>query len=249
MVQALLALRLTNPICRAPCAPLPVLPGRRAARQHMQRISLPNCPRHSSHDPTCCFPLFPCSLQAQQALSVALNKVGELHHLQGDLGAAAEQYAQALQLRRSLLAATQRQWAQAAAQAQTATGSSGAGSQPAGGTADPTTAVGGDAAGPAAAEGDEACCSAALDLAASCLKLAGARRGLGQASEAEASDTLCVTLCSGAGSPCAPAQQALLGRGGGAPVAAALSCGCPGAAHALRPCQGAVACTASPALG
>ncbi|KAL4450240.1 hypothetical protein ABPG77_010909 [Micractinium sp. CCAP 211/92] len=124
--------------------------------------------------------------EAQQALSVALNKVGELHHLQGDLGAAAEQYAQALQLRRSLLAATQRQWAQAAAQAQTAAASIGAGSQPAGGKAKPAKAVVGDAAAMAAAEGDEACCSAALDLAASCLKLAGARRGLGQASEAEA---------------------------------------------------------------
>lgn len=123
--------------------------------------------------------------EAQQALSVALNKVGELHHLQGDLGAAAEQYAQALQLRRGLLAATRRQWAGSAPLAQAEDSRGGGGSGQAGsGAGFAAAAAGGTAA--AAEEGDEACCSAALDLAASCLKLAGARRGLGQAEEAEA---------------------------------------------------------------
>lgn len=120
---------------------------------------------------------------------MALNKVGELHHLQGDLGAAAEQYAQALQLRRGLLAATRRQWAGSAPLAQAEDSRGGGGSGQAGsGAGFAAAAAGGTAA--AAEEGDEACCSAALDLAASCLKLAGARRGLGQAEEAEASGAL-----------------------------------------------------------
>ncbi|KAL4421602.1 hypothetical protein ABPG75_010893 [Micractinium tetrahymenae] len=127
--------------------------------------------------------------EAQQALSVALNKVGELHHMQGDLEAAAEQYAQALQLRRGLLAATQRQWAHGVSAPHAAGSSSGGGGG--GRQGDSSAAVAGSAAAAAAAAakeaaGDEACCSAALDLAASCLKLAGAKRDLGDATEAEA---------------------------------------------------------------
>ncbi|KAL4854859.1 hypothetical protein ACK3TF_004544 [Chlorella vulgaris] len=94
---------------------------------------------------------------AQQALSVALNKVGELRHMQGQLPAAAALYEQALQLRRGLLAATQEEeQAQAGAAADTADVASG-----------------------------EATCSATLDLAASCIKLAGARRELAANAEAQ----------------------------------------------------------------
>ena len=107
--------------------------------------------------------------QATQALSVALNKVGELRHLQGDLAAAAEQYAAALRLRRALLAARQRQWA-----------GEGSGEPREGGSGAAAAA-----AGEEAGAGSEACCSAALDLAASCLKLSGARAGLGESGEAE----------------------------------------------------------------
>lgn len=101
---------------------------------------------------------------------MALSKVGELHHLRGDLAAAAGLYARALELRRSLLAATRAQWhreggdkeVQQQQQQETEAGS----------------------------EGAEARCSAALDLAASCLKLSGARRGLG--SEGDADVRACV---------------------------------------------------------
>lgn len=107
---------------------------------------------------------------------MALNKLGELHHLQGDLAAAAELYDQALQLRRQLLAATRRQWQHAGVEAPAAAAQGGgelsAGSEPAAG-------------GQGLREGEDACCSAALDVAASCLKLAGARRGLGADAEAE----------------------------------------------------------------
>lgn len=128
-------------------------------------------------------------LQAQQALSVALNKVGELHHMQGDLETAAKQYAQALQLRRGLLAATRRQWAEAAPGGQAAGSRKCPGSQQAG-SGDADAAVDSITEAPAAAEGDEACCSAVMDLAASCLKLAGAKRGLGSGEAAEASDAV-----------------------------------------------------------
>ena len=37
-------------------------------------------------------------MQAQQALSVSLNKLGDLQYLQGNLGAAREFYSQALQV-------------------------------------------------------------------------------------------------------------------------------------------------------
>ncbi len=113
----------------------------------------------------------PPPLQAQQALSVALNKLGELHHLQGDLAAAAELYQQALDLRRQLLDATRQQWQQA---------------EPAAGSA--SSSIGGGSAEPASGgegESQEACCAAALDLAASCLKVAGARRGSGADDEAQ----------------------------------------------------------------
>jgi hypothetical protein len=103
-------------------------------------------------------------LQAQQALSVSLNKLGELHHLQGDLPAAAGLYARALQLRRSLLAATQAQWPPRGQQQQQHS------------AAGPPVHADSDAG--EAGEAGEACCSAALDLAASCIKLAGARREL-----------------------------------------------------------------------
>jgi hypothetical protein len=93
--------------------------------------------------------------QAQQALSVALNKVGELRHVQGELEEAAERYSQALELRRGLLAAAQRQ---ACSQAGDGGGKGSEGS-----------------------EATEGVCAAALDLAASCLKLAAARREGGQA--------------------------------------------------------------------
>lgn len=111
------------------------------------------------------------SLQAQQALTVALNKLGELHHLQGDLPAAAKLYARALALRRALLAATRRQW----------------GSGGDGGGQEGAAREGRRAAEELEGEGQEACCSAALDLAASCLKLSGARRALGDEAEAEVS--------------------------------------------------------------
>ncbi|KAI3430218.1 hypothetical protein D9Q98_004816 [Chlorella vulgaris] len=95
--------------------------------------------------------------EAQQALSVALNKVGELRHMQGQLPEAAALYEQALQLRRGLLAATQEeQQAQAGSAAATVDVASG-----------------------------EATCSATLDLAASCIKLAGARRELAANAEAQ----------------------------------------------------------------
>ena len=92
-------------------------------------------------------------LQALQALSVAMSKVGELHHLQGDLPLAATMYEEALALRRQLLAAALLQLAE----------------------------------GEGGREGGAAHCSAALDLTASCIKLAGARHGIGGvAAEAEA---------------------------------------------------------------
>ena len=92
---------------------------------------------------------------------MALNKVGELQHMQGDVAAAAGLYEQALRLRRALLAATRQQWqAHAAPGEQAAAPAAAAASAP-------------------GAEGGEACCSAALDLAASYIKLAGARRELG----------------------------------------------------------------------
>lgn len=120
--------------------------------------------------------------EAQQALSVALNKVGELYHLQGDLGPAAEHYDRALQLRRDLLAATQQQWHTGAEQGGGTGGGGGGGGQQAG-----EAATGAEAMSSAAgAEGQDACCSATLDLAASCLKLSGARLGLGDGAQAEA---------------------------------------------------------------
>lgn len=150
-------------------------------------------------------------VQAQQALSVALNKVGELKHLTGDLAAAAEQYAAALALRRALLAATRRQWPQPQERGAAGGGSGG----------EPAAQPG---------EGEEACCSAALDLAASCLKLAGARQGLGAAEEAEVRRGGWCPQCSGRGMPCScsAAKRARLpqqfagaaggGRGGAEPA-------------------------------
>ncbi|PSC70221.1 zinc ion-binding [Micractinium conductrix] len=123
--------------------------------------------------------------EATQALSVALNKVGELRHLQGDLAAAAEQYAAALRLRRALLAARQRQWA-----------GEGSGEPREGGSGAAAAA-----AGEEAGAGSEACCSAALDLAASCLKLSGARAGLGESGEAEALLTEAEALLQGLDAP------------------------------------------------
>jgi hypothetical protein len=77
--------------------------------------------------------------------------------MQGQLPAAAALYEQALQLRRGLLAATQEeQQAQAGSAAATVDVASG-----------------------------EATCSATLDLAASCIKLAGARRELAANAEAQ----------------------------------------------------------------
>ena len=97
-----------------------------------------------------------------------MSKVGELHHLQGDLPLAATMYEEALALRRQLLAAALLQLAE----------------------------------GDKGREGVAAHCSAALDLAASCIKLAGARHGIGgMASEAEAevrsgcNRTVCGRLC------------------------------------------------------
>lgn len=119
---------------------------------------------------------------------MALNKVGELHHMRGDLAAAAEHYSQALQLRRALLTATQQQWHPQVEQ-QGAASRSGDDSEPATVRSTSSTAaaaaMAAAAAAAAAAEGNEACCSAALDLAASCLKLSGARRGLGDVQEAQ----------------------------------------------------------------
>lgn len=90
---------------------------------------------------------------------MALNKRGELLHLQGDLGGAADQYAAALALRRTLLAATRLE-------------------------AEQTAASGGGSSEEQQQPAAEAGCSAGLDLAASCLKLSGARRGLGGDAEA-----------------------------------------------------------------
>jgi hypothetical protein len=136
-------------------------------------------------------PLSPSALQAQQALSVALNKLGELHHLQGDLPAAGGLYAQALQLRRSLLAATQAQWPPGGQQQQSAAG------PPA------------EHAELEAGEAGEACCSAALDLAASCIKLAGARRELdAEGPEAPVSSHVC--LGESAGCLCAASHLLLV---------------------------------------
>lgn len=147
-----------------------------------QDTYMPHTPSNSP--PNSCAASPHLTSQAQQALSVALNKLGELHHLQGDLAAAAQLYDQALQLRRQLLAATQQQWHQASAEAASglaAAAPRGGGANAAGPVA-PVEPVAGDGGG---AEGQEACCSAALDLAASCLKLAGARRGLGADADAE----------------------------------------------------------------
>ena len=172
-----------------PSLPLPTFPSCRCP---------PSLPA-AAHLPFPPLPTFPSRPQAQQALSVALNKLGELHHLQGNLAAAAQLYDQALQLRRQLLAATQQQWRQASAEPASAAAAAG---------------------GEGEAEGQEACCSAALDLAASCLKLAGARRGLGADAEAEvcllvavgqhpcmrpccgAARCLCATCAAGCASPC-----------------------------------------------
>ena len=110
---------------------------------------------------------------------MALGKVGELRHLQGDLPAAAALYAQALALRRALLAATRAQWP--AAETKGARQAAGGGGGAAAAAAD---AAAGEP-GADADEGAEARCSASLDLAASCLKLAGAQLGLGAEAEAQ----------------------------------------------------------------
>lgn len=155
--------------------------GARTAGGHARHAAATVCPcirflqGSTANDGPCQKPCpSPTYPQAQQALSVALNKLGELHHLQSDLAAAAELYDQALQLRRQLLEATRQQWQQAGEEAPAAAAQGGgqlsAGSEP---------AAGGQR------EGEDACCSAALDVAASCLKLAGARRGLGADAEAE----------------------------------------------------------------
>ena len=150
---------------------------RRAAHVSVLRKTCPPCVARPTDRPPLPAPPSPSALQAQQALSVALNKVGELHHLQGDLPAAAGLYAQALQLRRSLLAATQAQWPHAGQQHQQQQQSA---AGPAAERTDLEAGGGGEAG--------EACCSAALDLAASCIKLAGARRELDAlAPEAEVS--------------------------------------------------------------
>jgi hypothetical protein len=126
-------------------------------------------------------------MQAQQALSVALNKVGELRHMQGDVPAAAGLYRDAMGVRRELLAAAQGQQAQQGQRADAPA----AAQQQAAGTA-PAEAAG--AAGSRLAEG-EAACSAVLDLAASCVKLAGAELELGREQEAQVGGSGCQLSC------------------------------------------------------